>query len=143
MGTKGIFLCIFVGHLIAVESAILDPNLDDTLSEEFPSFFELSKPFPFMRNLDFFPDSFFSSWKMWGPELHMFPEVPPVPSVPRVEVFCDNSKLTILVNKRSDGVILTGEEIWLGYDCYSNGERPNQFVFTYSLDECGTKRMVS
>ncbi|KAJ4939276.1 hypothetical protein JOQ06_028732 [Pogonophryne albipinna] len=58
--------------------------------------------------------------------------------VPRVEVFCDESKLTLLVDKRFNGVVLTGEELQLGGGCYSNGELPNQFVFTYSLDECGT-----
>ncbi|XP_074547894.1 zona pellucida protein C [Halichoeres trimaculatus] len=142
MGTKGIFLCIFVGHFIAVKSVILDPDHENMFSEEFPPLFERSKPFPYMRNLDFFSDALFSSWKTWSPEFHIFPELPPVINVPNVEVFCDDSKLTILVNKRSNGVTLTGEEIWLGYDCYSNGELPNQFVFTYSLDECGTKQKI-
>ncbi|KAE8289713.1 hypothetical protein D5F01_LYC11420 [Larimichthys crocea] len=30
----------------------------------------------------------------------------------------------------------------LGEGCYSNSELPNQFVFTYSLDECGTVRVM-
>ncbi|GLD56235.1 zona pellucida sperm-binding protein 3-like protein [Lates japonicus] len=59
-------------------------------------------------------------------------------NVPRVQVFCDESRLTVLVDKKSYGVTLTGEEIQLGDGCYSNGERPNQFVFTYGVDECGT-----
>ncbi|TNN83121.1 hypothetical protein EYF80_006728 [Liparis tanakae] len=90
-------------------------------------------------NFDFTPpDTVFSSWRSWSPDLHKLPYLPPIPIVPRVDVFCDESKLTVLVDKSANGLSLTGEEMQLGDGCYSNKELPNQFVFTYSLDECGT-----
>ncbi|XP_059209406.1 zona pellucida protein C [Centropristis striata] len=68
----------------------------------------------------------------------MLADLPPMMIVPKVEVSCDESKLTLLVDKRANNLVLTGEEIQLGNGCYSNRELPNQFVFTYGLDECGT-----
>ncbi|XP_034531466.1 zona pellucida protein C [Notolabrus celidotus] len=142
METIELFLCIFFGHVIAVKSDILDKYQDVTFPEEFPAFFDSIGPFPFKRDFDFLPDSLFSSWKTWSPEFHMLAGLPPVMTIPIAEVFCDESKLILLVNKRSNGVTLTGEELRLGNDCYSNGELPNQFIFTYSLDQCGTKQLM-
>ncbi|XP_074517215.1 zona pellucida protein C [Sebastes fasciatus] len=134
MGTIEIFLCIFLGHFIAAQSVI--KKQDDT-------FFHDIRPFPFERSFDFPPyDTIFSSWRTRKPDFHMLAELPPIMIVPRIEVFCDESKLTLLVDKSSNGVVLTGEEIQLGAGCYSNRELPNQFVFTYSLDECGTTPMM-
>ncbi|XP_040916933.1 zona pellucida protein C [Toxotes jaculatrix] len=99
--------------------------------------------FPFERNFDFAPyDTIFSSWRSRAPDFHMLAELPPLMNVPRIQVFCDESQLTLLVDKRSNGVMLTTEEIQLGDGCYSNRERPNQFVFTYGIDECGTTHVL-
>ncbi|KAG7226279.1 hypothetical protein INR49_003030 [Caranx melampygus] len=68
----------------------------------------------------------------------MLADMAPNMNIPRIQVFCDESQLTVLVDKRSYGVVLTAEEIQLGHGCYSNREQPNQFVFTYSVNECGT-----
>ncbi|XP_018553389.1 zona pellucida protein C [Lates calcarifer] len=137
MGIIEIFLCLFVGHSVAVQSVIKEQ--DATFPQSFPGFFESLRPFPFERNFDFTPyDTIFSSWRTRTPDFHWLAEFPPIMDVPRVQVFCDESRLTVLVDKKSYGVMLTGEEIQLGDGCYSNGERPNQFVFTYGVDECGT-----
>nr|XP_046268476.1 zona pellucida protein C [Scatophagus argus] len=141
MGATEIFLCLFVGHFIAVQSLINEQ--DDIFPRDFPGFFENIVPFPFKRSYDFTPyDTIFSSWRSRVPDFHMLAELPPIPNVPKVMVFCDEYKLTLLVNKRSNGVTLTGEEIQLGDGCYSNRELPNQFAFIYSLDECGTTRVM-
>ncbi|KAM6968631.1 zona pellucida protein C [Tautogolabrus adspersus] len=141
MGIVEFFLCIFAGHVITVQSVIHE--LDARFPQDFAGLFDNIRPFPFKGHYDLSPyDSIFSSWRTPTPEFHMFAELPPIVNIPQVEVFCDESKLTLLVNKRSNGVILTGEEIQLGYGCFSNGELPNQFVFTYSLDECGTTRVM-
>ncbi|XP_044023878.1 zona pellucida protein C [Siniperca chuatsi] len=137
MGTVELLLCVFVGHFIAAQSVINEQ--DAMFFQALPGFFEDIVPFPFKRNFDFTPyDTIFSSWQTRTPDFHMLAELPPIVNVPKIEVFCDESKLTLLVDKRSNGVTLTGEEIQLGDGCYSNGALPNQFVFTYSLDECGT-----
>ncbi|KAG8013567.1 Zona pellucida sperm-binding protein 3 [Nibea albiflora] len=100
-------------------------------------------PLPFKRHFDFPPyDTIFSSWRTRTPDFHMLADFPPIMNVPRVEVFCDEAKLTLLVDKRFNSIVLTGEEMQLGEGCYSNSELPNQFVFTYSLDECGTARVM-
>ncbi|KAM7376503.1 hypothetical protein PAMP_006231 [Pampus punctatissimus] len=129
MGTMEMFLCLFVGHFILVHSAI----------EAFPGFFENIFRFPFEQNFDFSPyDTIFSSWRTSTPDFHMLAELPPIVKVPKVQVSCDESQLTLLVDKKLDGVTLFGEDIQLGDGCYSNRELPNQFVFTYSFDQCGT-----
>lgn len=144
MGTIELFLCIFVGQFITVQSVDLLKEQDVTFPQDFHGFFGNIVPFPFKRNFDFTPfDTIFSSWRNQAPDFHMLSEFPSIMSFPRVEVSCDESKLTVLVDKRSYGLLLTGEEIQLGDGCYSNRELPNQFIFTYSLDECGTKRAVS
>lgn len=141
-GTIELFLCIFAGRFIAVQSVI---NWQDAAFPlDFPGFFENIVPSPFKRNFDFTPfDTIFSSWQSRTPAFHMLAELPPISNIPKVEVYCDESKMTVLVDKRSSGLTLTGEDIQLGDGCYSNGELPNRYVFTYNLDECGTARVVS
>ncbi|XP_051248015.1 zona pellucida protein C [Dicentrarchus labrax] len=141
MGAIDIFLCVFVGHFIAVQSVVREQ--DTRIPQHFPGFFDNIMPFPFKRHFDFPPyDTIFSSWRTRAPDFHMLAEFPPLIGLPQVEVFCDDSKLTLLVDKRSSDIMLTGEEIQLGNGCYSNRELPNQFVFTYGLDECGTTRVM-
>ncbi|XP_035529329.1 zona pellucida protein C [Morone saxatilis] len=141
MGTIEIVLCVFVGHFVAVQSVMSEQ--DARYPQHFPGFFDNIMPFPFKRHFDFPPyDTIFSSWRTQAPDFHMLAEFPPLMGLPQVEVFCDESKLTLLVDKRSSGVMLTREEIQLGNGCYSNRELPNQFVFTYGLDECGTTRVM-
>ncbi|XP_065822605.1 zona pellucida protein C [Labrus bergylta] len=140
MGIVQFFLCMFAGHVITVQSVIHE--LDARFPHDFAGFFDHIRPFPIEGNLDLFPyDSILSSWHP-TPDFNMLAELPPIMNIPQVEVFCDDSKLTLLVDKRSNGVKLAGEEIQLGNGCFSNGEMPNQFVFTYSLDECGTTRVM-
>lgn len=142
MGIIELGLCIFVGQFVAVQSVI--KAQDGAFAQNSPSFFENLMRFPFERNFDFTPyDTIFSSWRTRTPDFHMLAELPPVMKVPRIQVFCDESQLTVLVDKRSDGVMLTVEEMQLGDGCYSNREQPNQFVFTYSVNECGTSHVVS
>ncbi|XP_049917993.1 zona pellucida protein C [Epinephelus moara] len=155
MGTTEIFLCLLLGHLISAQSVIrkqAPPFFEDVPGyfgnfRPFPKMrpfhhimpFDNMRPPPFERNFDFTPyDTIFSSWRTPSPDFHMLVELPPIMIIPRIEVFCDESKLTVLVDKRSNGDTLTGEELQLGDGCYSNRELPNQFVFTYSVDECGT-----
>lgn len=142
MGTMEIFLCFFLCHFIAAQPVI--KRQDASFFQGFPRFFDKIRPPPFERNFDFTPyDTIFSSWRTQSPDFHMLADLPPIMIVPRVQVFCDESKLTLLVDKQSNGVALTAEEIQLGDGCSSNRELPNQYVFTYSLDECGTTHMVS
>lgn len=145
MEKTGILLCIFVGHFVAAQSAV--NNWDATFPQEFPEFpefFDNLIPSPFKRNFAFTPyDTIFSSWQTRTPDFHMLGEWPSILNVPRVEVFCDESRLTVRVGKTFNGAMMTGEEMQLGDGCYRNRELPNQFVFIYSLDECGTSRVVS
>ncbi|XP_034713618.1 zona pellucida protein C isoform X2 [Etheostoma cragini] len=141
MGTMGIFLCLFLGQLVAAQSFI--KKQDAPNFQSVPKFFNNIRPFPFERNFEYTQfDSIFKSWGTRSPDFHMLAELPPITIVPRVEVFCDESKLTLLVDKRSNDGMLTGEELQLGNGCNSNKELPNQFVFTYSLDECGTTPVI-
>ncbi|XP_034433043.1 zona pellucida sperm-binding protein 3-like [Hippoglossus hippoglossus] len=138
MWLVGTYVCIFVGQLVSVHSGIINRH-DATLSQNFPGFLDDLEPLSFERDFGFSPyDPIFSSWRTRGRDFHMLADLPPILNVPRVQVFCDQSQLTVLVDKRSNGAMLTAEEIQLGDGCSSNRERPNQFVFTYSVDECGT-----
>ncbi|KAM9786414.1 zona pellucida protein C isoform 1-T1 [Syngnathus typhle] len=56
-----------------------------------------------------------------------------------VQVYCDESELILLVNKRLGDVILNRDEIQLGDGCYSNSELASQLIFTYRYDQCGTR----
>ncbi|KAL3048975.1 hypothetical protein OYC64_008452 [Pagothenia borchgrevinki] len=137
MGSIEIFVRVFLAHVIAAQPVIR--KQDATFFQDVEQLFDNIRPFPFENNFDFIPyDTIFSSWRTLQPDFHKLAELPHTMMVPRVEVFCDESKLTLLVDKRFNGVVLTGEELQLGGGCYSNSELPNQFVFTYSLDECGT-----
>ncbi|XP_038584835.1 zona pellucida protein C isoform X2 [Micropterus salmoides] len=126
MGTIVLVLCVFVGQFIAVQSVIKEQNA--MFSQEFLGFIE--------------NEAVFSSWQTRTPDFHILAGLPPITNVPKIEVFCDEFTLTLLVDKSSFGVLLTGEEMQLGDSCYSNRELPNQFVFTYSLDECGTEHVM-
>lgn len=142
MGIPEIFLCILVGHCVVAQPVI--KQQDDVLFQNFPGFFDKLMSFPFERNFDVTPyDTIFSSWRTWAPDFHMLADMAPTMNIPRIQVFCDESQLTVLIDKRSYGVLLTAEEIQLGHGCYSNREEPNQLVFTYSVNECGTARVVS
>lgn len=136
MGTAEVFLCIFAGCLVAVKSE------DGTFPRYHPGFFE--NLFLFEQNFDFPQyDTIFSSSQNRRPDFHMLGELPSIAGVPKVEVFCDESKLTVLVGKRAGHVALTADELQLGDNCYSTQDLPNQHVFVYGVDECGTARVVS
>ncbi|CAK6968036.1 zona pellucida protein C [Scomber scombrus] len=137
MGTVEIFLCLFVGHFIPVHSVIQQDAAFPQAFPAFPGFFGNVLHLPFKRNLDFPQlNTMFSSWRTPFPDFHML--APPMMSVPKVQVSCDKSQLTLLVDKRFNSVTLNEEDIQLGDGCNSNKELPNQFVFTYSFDKCGT-----
>lgn len=139
MGTAKILLCLFVGHFIPVHSLI---QQDAAFPPAFPGFFGNVVRLPFKRNFDFpLSDNMFSPWPTWFPDFHML--APPMISVPTVQISCDGSQLTLLVDKRFNDVILNEEDIHLGDGCNSNQELPNQFVFTYNFDQCGTTHLVS
>lgn len=101
--------------------------------------------FPFPPEIDFrFPfDTIFSSWQSSRPDFHMLAELPPLMSVPRVQVLCNRSQLKLLVDKAYGGVRLNGDDLQFGDGCNVNGDLENQFVFTYDLNQCGTSRAVS
>lgn len=141
MGTM--FLCLFVASFTAVQSVL--PEQDATFPQHLPAFFDDLVSFPFNRKFDFPAyDTIFTSWRTpVTPDFHLLGELPDLLDVPRVQVFCDESQLTVLVEKRSSSNVLTAEEIQLGDGCYSNRELPNQLAFTYGLEECGTTRVVS
>lgn len=135
MGTAGVFLCVFVAaHAVISE--------DGTFPQHRPQFFE--NLFLFEENFNFpkYDTIFSSSWTR-RPDFHMLGELPSIPGVPNVEVFCDDAKLTVLVGKRAGRVVLTADELQLGDRCYRNHDLPNQHVFAYGVDECGTTRVVS
>ncbi|XP_017268982.1 zona pellucida protein C [Kryptolebias marmoratus] len=132
MGTLQQVLLIFLGHFVTAQSF---RRLEDAMfPQDFGGFFDNNWPFPSDRSFD----TLFSSWRRWSPGLHMLGEIPPITNVPRVQVFCDETKLTVVVDKKAYGLMLTGEEMQLGDGCYSNKELPNQFVFAYDLNQCGT-----
>ncbi|MED6249082.1 hypothetical protein ATANTOWER_009074 [Ataeniobius toweri] len=137
MGTVQGLLCICLWHIIAVQS-FWRPE-DAMFLQDFQEPFDNNWLFPSERNLDFPSfDTIFSSLLKWTPDLHMLAEFPPTMNVPRVQVFCDETKLTLLVDKKVFGLTLTAEEIQLGNGCYSNEEELDQLVFIYNLDQCGT-----
>ncbi|XP_030574092.1 zona pellucida protein C [Archocentrus centrarchus] len=142
MGTVQRALCMLLGCFIVVQSVVTYP--DARFSQDFVGFYENLEPFSFERNLDFTPrGTIFSSWRSWTPDFHRPAGFSPFLNVPRVQVYCDASALTVLVDKRIGGLKLTGEEMQLGNGCISNGELANRFVFTYGFDECGTTSAVA
>lgn len=141
MGTTQISLCVFLGCVIAVQSVLYH---NGRFTQDVVGVYENRVPFSFGRNFDFTPQStIFSSWRSWTPDFHRLAGLSPFLNVPRVQVYCDASTLTVLVDKSVSGLKLTGEEIQLGNGCFSNGELANEFVFTYGFGECGTTPMVS
>lgn len=139
MGTAGVFVCVFVGYLAVARAVILE---DGVFLQYRPQLFE--NLFLFEENFDFPKyDTIFSSSRTRGPDFHMLGELPPIPGVPKVEVFCDDKQLTVLVGKRAGSVVLAADELQLGDRCYRNHDLPDRHVFAYSVDECGTSRVVS
>ncbi|XP_005922383.1 zona pellucida protein C [Haplochromis burtoni] len=140
MGTTQISLCVFLGCVIAVQSVLYH---NGRFTQDVVGVYENRVPFSFGRNFDFTPQGpIFSSWQSWTPDFHRLAGLSPFLNVPRVQVYCDASTLTVLVDKSVSGLKLTGEEIQLGNGCFSNGELANEFVFTYGFAECGTTPMV-
>lgn len=135
-------LCVFVGCFVAAQSVI---HIEDsTFPLEFSKFFEGVNRFPFER--DFVPipyDTIFSSWPKPTPDFHLLNKWPSILDFPRVEVSCNDSRMKVYVGKVLGGITLTEAEVQLGDGCYRTDELPNQFVFIYNLDECGTSRVVS
>lgn len=115
---------------------------DGTFPQRLPRFFE--DLFLFERNFNF-PrfDTALSSGQSLTPDFRVLGELPFVGGVPIVEVFCDESKLLVLVGKVASEVALTADDLRLGDNCLSNQDLPNQHVFAYSVGECGTTRVVS
>lgn len=139
MGMAEVFLCVFSGCFVAVCAVI---NQDGTFPRHHPGFFE--NLFLFDQNFDLPQyDTIFSSSQSRRPDFHMLGELPSFEDVPKVEVFCDDSKLTVLVGKRAGRLALTADSLQLGDNCYSNYDLPNQHAFVYGVDECGTARVVS
>lgn len=135
--------CALAGRLVAAQSMV---NIEDfTFPEEFPEFSPGIGPFPFEENLLDAPyDTIFSAWPTRTPDFHMLGDWPSVFPGPRVEAFCDDSRLLVLVGKDlGGGVALTGADVRLGDGCYRTSELPKQFVFAYQSDECGTSHVVS
>lgn len=139
MGTARALLCVFAGCFVAARALISD---DGAFPRRLPRFFE--DLFLFERNFNF-PryDTALSSGQSLTPDFHVLGELPFGGGVPGVEVFCDESKLLVLVGKRASGVVLTADDLRLGDSCLSNQDLPNQHVFAYRVDECGTTRVVS
>ncbi|CAG5866301.1 unnamed protein product [Menidia menidia] len=137
MGTLLLLLYGFLGHFFAANCFV---EYEDAMyPDDYEVFLENDGLFPFETEFDFPPfDTIFSSWQTLIPDIRRLAEFPPIMNVPRVQVSCDESKLTLLVDKKSFGRMLTKEELLLGDDCYSNKELPNQFVFVYDFDQCGT-----
>lgn len=139
MGTAEVFLCVFAGCFVAACAAL---NQDGAFPLHHPGFFE--NLFLFDRNFDFPQyDTIFSSSQTQRPDFHVLGQLPSISGVPIVEVFCDESMLSVLVGKRAGRVVLTADQLQLGDNCYSNQDLPNQHAFVYSVNECGTTRVVS
>lgn len=142
MERVGILFGVFVGCFAAAQSML--HTEESTFPREFPSLFEGVASFPFESNFVPIPhDAVFSSWPMQISDFLLLEDWPPFPNVPKVEVSCNDSMLTVLVWKDLGGVTLTAEEVQLGDCCYRTAELPNQLVFSYNLEECGTSPSVS
>uniref|UniRef100_A0A3P9I2E5 ZP domain-containing protein n=1 Tax=Oryzias latipes TaxID=8090 RepID=A0A3P9I2E5_ORYLA len=139
MGTLQLFLSIVFCHIISAESHLRDD--DSVVFRDFGGVLE-NELFPFDRDLELLPfNDIFGSWRSWPPSFHMDPGFPPFMTAPRVQVSCDEQKLTVVVDKKTFGLTLSAAEVQLG-DCHSNTELPDQLVFSYQLDECGTKSVL-
>lgn len=135
-------LGVFVGCFVAAQSTVHAE--DSALPFDFASLFEGAQRFVLRKDFESVPHAaVFSSWPTQISDFRLLEDWPPIASVPEVEVSCDDSKLTVLVWKDLGGAILTAEEVQLGDGCYTTAELPNQLVFSYNLDECGTSHVVS
>ncbi|KAK6307125.1 hypothetical protein J4Q44_G00222730 [Coregonus suidteri] len=85
-------------------------------------------------------DTIFSSWLTGVPNFNMLAELPPHINLPRIQVICSGTQLNLQVDKRFNGVVLSGDELMFGEGCQSNGAHGNEFVFIYELTQCGTNR---
>uniref|UniRef100_A0A665UEA3 ZP domain-containing protein n=1 Tax=Echeneis naucrates TaxID=173247 RepID=A0A665UEA3_ECHNA len=105
MGILELFLWLLFGRFVVVASTIKEE--DAPFSQRFKEFFGDLMPFPFERNFDLTPyDTIFSSWQSQTPDFHMLAEFPPIMNVPRVQVFCDEYRLTVLVDRQSHGYLI-------------------------------------
>ncbi|XP_066573372.1 uncharacterized protein LOC136763342 [Amia ocellicauda] len=66
----------------------------------------------------------------------------PPPEEQQVVVWCSGDTISLRVKKMMRAVELKRKELTLGSGCKSNGVSGNEFFFTYSLSECGTKRSM-
>ena len=136
-----LFLCFGSGTLLPFHSTLESQivGLSQGIFEDvfrFPPDMDLQVPY----------DTIFSSWQSSRPDFHMLTELPPfmsLPSLPNVQVLCNRSQLTLLVDKAYGGVQLNGDEVQLGNGCNVNGVLENQFVLTYDHTKCGTTHVVS
>ncbi|XP_061700787.1 zona pellucida protein C [Syngnathoides biaculeatus] len=120
MGVLEGILCVFVGLLLLQDSRSL----------------------PYEMGNDFIFNTIFNPWRARIPEFGMFAMRSLVMKVPAVQVYCDESELTLFVDKRMGAATLNREDIQLGDGCYSNSELAGQLMFTYGHDQCGTRHEV-
>ncbi|XP_077402082.1 zona pellucida protein C [Vanacampus margaritifer] len=127
MDVLEVVLCVFVSHLMLVHltKATLFQNI---------------LPFSYEMNNDL--TSIFNPWRARVPRFALLAELSPIVKVPSVQVYCDESELIVLVDKKLGDVTLNRDEIQLGDGCYSNSELPRQLMFTYGYDQCGTSHEV-
>lgn len=137
MGLLEICLCLIFVTFLPVKS-----NVDERIAKISGGF--IGNILPLQAEGDYYIpyDTIFSSWLTETPNFHMLGELPPHMKFPKVQVFCNRSQLTLLVDKRFHGVLLKEEELQLGDGCYSNGHLENQLVFTYDFVQCGTNHVV-
>ncbi|RVE56993.1 hypothetical protein OJAV_G00211990 [Oryzias javanicus] len=141
MGMLQLFLSIVFCHILSAESHLRYDD-DSVDFRDFGGVLE-NELFPFDRDFEFLPfHDIFGSWRNWPPAFHMDPGFPPFMNAPRVQVSCDEHKLTVAVDKKTFGLALTAADVQLGDNCRSNTELPDQLVFSYQLDECGTKSVL-
>ncbi|XP_056445982.1 zona pellucida protein C [Gadus chalcogrammus] len=134
----GVFLlCFGTGTLLPFHS-----TLESQIAELSQGIFEDAFLFP--ADMDFQGpfDTMFSSWQSSRPDFHMLTELPPFMSLPNVQVLCNRSQITLLVDRAYGGVQLNGDEVQLGKGCNVNGVLDNQFVLTHDHTKCGTIRVV-
>lgn len=133
-----VMLCFGTGTVLPAHSPLAGQNA--ILSK---GIFENVFRFPPEMDFQIPYDTMFSSWQTSRPDFNMLTELPPFVSVPHVQVLCNRSQLTLLVDKAYSGVQLNGDDLQLGDGCNVNGALENQFVLTYDLTQCGTSHVVS
>ncbi|XP_077477404.1 zona pellucida protein C [Stigmatopora argus] len=122
MAALEVIWCAFLGHFLLFHWA------------QTASFLNV-RPLPYEISSDFISfDTIVNPWRVRVPDFG--------PRIPAVQVYCDESELILLVDKRLGEFTLNRAEIKLGDGCYSNSELPNQLMFTYGYDQCGTNHEV-